>query len=240
MGEPTYDFSGRRVVVTGGTRGLGLTVAHAFADAGAQVTITGTQYLTSFYDADLSRFSYFQLRLNDRDAIIDTAERIKAVDILVNAAGVRLPASEAHDREFIAHAARLGLIGPFALATRLRYRLGESRVRGGGSVINTPIVRQWFDLTHGSTASGGEYAALTQRIGTTWGRHGVRVNSLSAGVQVPRQTQLRVQIDRSSGPLLTRSRLQGAGTLEEVASVVMYLASSGAASLTGQTMELTT
>jgi NAD(P)-dependent dehydrogenase (short-subunit alcohol dehydrogenase family) len=44
MREPSYDFSGRRVLVTGGTRGMGLYVAQAFADAGAQVTVTGDQY----------------------------------------------------------------------------------------------------------------------------------------------------------------------------------------------------
>lgn len=47
MGELTYDFSGRHVLVTGGARDLGLGIARAFHRAGARVTVTGTRYLST-------------------------------------------------------------------------------------------------------------------------------------------------------------------------------------------------
>ena len=53
MGELGYDYSGCHIVVAGGTRGAGLAIARGFRDFGATVTITGRQYLTSYYDADL-------------------------------------------------------------------------------------------------------------------------------------------------------------------------------------------
>ena len=92
MSEPSYGFSGRRVLITGGTRGMGLYVAHAFADAGAQVTVTGNQYLRAYYDADLSRFGYDQLRLMDRDSVSAVAGRVRDPDILVKPqrAGLRV------------------------------------------------------------------------------------------------------------------------------------------------------
>src|ERR671910_11290 len=84
MPDPSYDFAGRHVLVTGGTRGLGLNLAHAFADAGARVTVTGTQYLRAWYDADLSRFGYDQLELSDRDSVAAVAGRVDRIDVLVN------------------------------------------------------------------------------------------------------------------------------------------------------------
>ena len=53
-----FNFSGTRVLVTGGSNGIGLGVARGFAEAGAEVTITGTQKTGSDYDHDLSDFDY--------------------------------------------------------------------------------------------------------------------------------------------------------------------------------------
>ena len=51
----TFDFAGAHVLVTGGTSGIGHAIAHAFAAAGADVTITGTKPAAADYDADLAR-----------------------------------------------------------------------------------------------------------------------------------------------------------------------------------------
>ena len=59
----SFDFGGRRVLVTGGTSGIGLGVANAFADAGAEVFITGRKPSASEYERDLSRFRYRQVEL---------------------------------------------------------------------------------------------------------------------------------------------------------------------------------
>ena len=65
----SFDFAGAQVLVTGGTSGIGNAVASAFADAGANVTITGTKASASDYPVDLARFTYRQCRLSDPDAI---------------------------------------------------------------------------------------------------------------------------------------------------------------------------
>ena len=115
--EPTYDFAGRHVLVTGGTRGLGRTLAAAFHRAGARVTVTGTQSLTSAYDASISRYAYERLELTDHDSIVRVAQAVGPLDVLVNAAGARIPTSlDVHDREFVSQAIRLGLVGPSHLA----------------------------------------------------------------------------------------------------------------------------
>ena len=237
MGEATYDFTGRRVLVAGGTRGLGLSIARAFLRSGARVAITGTHYLRSNYDADLQPFEYAQLDLTDHDAINDLAQAVGQVDVLVNAAGLRL--TKPHDasyREFVSHATRIGLLGPAQLSSRLRSRLSESTMRGGGAVVNTQALRRWFAYSHGPAVAHAEMLNHTAQLGGTWFRHGIRVNTVAAAVEVPRQSQLRVQIDKNSGPLLTRPTGTRSGTLQDVASTALFLASSSAAYVTGQTI----
>ena len=238
MREPSYDFSGLRVLVTGATRGMGLYVAHAFADAGAQVTVTGNQYLRAYYDADLSRFGYDQLRLMDRDSVAAVAGRVGALDILVNHAPPVMPAdADDTERQFLGHAVQLGLVGPFAFTHRLRFRLGQSSMYGGGVVVNMPSAEQWLALAHGEHARH-ELTGRTRRLASEWSRSGVRVNSVTARLVEPQRSGLRVEIDRSSGPLLTRTRSAPTGTVRDVGNAVLFLASSGAAAIRGQTLHV--
>ncbi|MGL5811520.1 MAG: SDR family NAD(P)-dependent oxidoreductase [Nocardioides sp.] len=240
MGDLGYDYSGCHVVVTGGTRGSGLRVAHAFREFGATVTVTGRQYLTSYYDADLEPFRYVQLELSDPDSIVSVAESLGRVDVLVNSASAGLrPTVEDADREFIIQAVRLGLLGPLQLATRLRFRLAQSRISGGGSVVNAPNTRDWFKLSHRDGAAT-EFTRHTEQMGANWGSHGVRVNAILAAAPVPvtpPQQRLAVQIEAHSGPLMTRVTAPPTTSAEpHIANLALFLASRGAASLTGQTL----
>lgn len=238
MGGPSYDFSDRRVLVTGGTRGLGYLVARMFAGSGARVTVTGTQSLTSFYDADLTGFGYHRVDLTDGESIAGLAADVGPVDIVVNNAAPRMAAGlDASEREFVAHASRIGLVGPFQLASRLRLQMASSTHPGGGAIINLPSIKRWFDLTHGTLAAELEVERMTRRIGASWGRLGVRVNSITAPEMVPAQRSgLSVSIEQGSAPLLTRTRAPRTTTQREIVDVALFLASDGAAGLSGQTL----
>ncbi|MGD9959578.1 SDR family oxidoreductase [Nocardioides sp.] len=235
-----FDFTGRHVVVTGGTRGVGLATAQAFVAAGAEVSVTGTKVLPSLYDADLSRFSFHQLQLSNSDAIDGFLERIDHVDVLVNAAAARLPGSiDQHEREFVAHSARHGFVGPVRLTNKLRHRISSSASGGGGSVIHTGASRRWLELTHSPVEAEAELIAQTRRAGATWGRLGARVNAV-LDVPPPAVTPpAHQQVHMSGGSVLTRRRQQLNAAAQDVASVVMFLASSGATAITGQTIHVT-
>lgn len=241
MGVASYDFSGCRVLVTGGTRGLGLLVARALAEAGGRVTVTGTASLASYYDPEVSRFGYHQVDLTDGEEIASAADRLGHVDVLVNAAAARLSVvADDNEREFVAQAARLGLLGPLQLATRLRHRMATSEIRGGGAVDNLPATRDWFALSGGAPGSVGADADLertTTRLGTSWGRLGVRLNTITAPLAVPApRSGTTGELPSRTGSLLTRTADPRAAQDQQVLDLALFLASSGAAGLTGQTL----
>lgn len=236
VGRTLHDFGGRHVLVCGGTAGLGLAAAHAFADAGAEVTVTGRHTHTALYDADLSRFALQPLDLADRDAVAEVAAGVRRPDVLVVAEPPRVPAGlDPHEREFLAQAAQLGLVGPLHLATRLRFRLGQSAQPGGGAVVLLPATRAWLELGPPGTART-ELAEAVQRLATSWAALGVRLNAVAARAGVPGQARLRVQIDRQSGPLMTRARPLRTATEQEVADLVLVLAGAAGSALTGQVL----
>jgi 3-oxoacyl-[acyl-carrier protein] reductase len=251
-----FDFTGRHVLVTGGTRGLGLSIAQAFLESGARVSITGTKILPSLYDADLSRFEYHQLRLTSSEAIDSFVERIGALDVLVNAAGARLSTDLAeHEREFVCHSARLGFVGPLRLTQQLRPRLCASNAPGGGAVVHTGSTGRWLELTQTPADAEAELIAQTSRTGRAWSRLGTRVNMVlpPARLSVPHQQRGHLSSYSGAGhhgtshhgsgygstadsALLTRPRVTTGVTAEQVASVTLFLASGGAAAVTGQTL----
>ncbi|MDQ1462482.1 MAG: 3-oxoacyl-[acyl-carrier protein] reductase, partial [Actinomycetota bacterium] len=63
MTGATFDFGGVSVLVTGGTSGIGLAIARAFHESGAQVTVTGTRADAAEYEIDLDPFSYHRCRM---------------------------------------------------------------------------------------------------------------------------------------------------------------------------------
>ncbi len=76
----TFDFSGYAVLVTGGSNGIGPAIARAFADAGAEVSITGTRNDIDDYNDDLTSFCYRQVLVEDSEAIEALITATKRID----------------------------------------------------------------------------------------------------------------------------------------------------------------
>jgi NAD(P)-dependent dehydrogenase (short-subunit alcohol dehydrogenase family) len=78
------ELEGARVLVTGGTSGIGAAIAEAYAAHGARVMITGTREGPQAYDADLSRYDYHRLDIENAEDIARVAAAVDDVDILIN------------------------------------------------------------------------------------------------------------------------------------------------------------
>ena len=242
MTSGSYDFTGYEVLVIGGTRGEGHAIATSFARAGASVTVTGTMILRALYDSDLSSFDYESVNLARQESIDHLVGSIEHLDVLVLAASCNLPFGlPPGERAFIAEATRSGLLGPTFLTTRLRLKLSQSPALGGGCVVNTGAVRAWLELSSTPEAAQAELVASTARAGDNWAGLGVRVNSVAAAPRaaLPRQYARPTAAtggSRAAGSTLVREQQQGVG--EAVTEAALFLASSSASRITGQTLRV--
>jgi NAD(P)-dependent dehydrogenase (short-subunit alcohol dehydrogenase family) len=199
-----HDFSGKTVVITGGSRGIGHALVMAFLQAGATVVPLSTK------DGDLSI-------TEERDGLL-----FDRVDILVNCAGISIikPALDLTVAEF-EKILTVNLTAVFDLSCRA-VRLGCKRIINIGSVSG----RNGSRNISAYCASKHALVGLTKCLADEWGPRGVTVNCVSPGFI---QTDM-LKIDEKN---IGRIPLGRVGLPEEVAPMVLLLASDEASYMTG-------
>ena len=233
-----FDYSGCRVLVTGGTNGIGAGIAQAFLTAGAHVSITGTRSSASDYDHPLDGFEYHSLQLTDSDTITGVAEAVGPVDVLVNNAGANFPGGR-NEWEPDAFEASVGinLFGSFRMALACKQGLTASSLDGGGSIINFASMSSFFavPMVPGYGAAKAAVVQMTKNLAVTWAADGVRVNAVAPGLVESNMTAPMKGIEVLEKPQMDRTPLGRWGTPEDIAPVVLFLASPAARYVTGQT-----
>lgn len=238
---PIFDFSDARVLVTGGTAGIGHAIAGAFAESGATVTVTGTRPNADEYDTDLSRLRYHQCRMTEPGEIEAVAASLDGLDVLVNNAGQVFPGGldESDPAGFEASVA-VNLTSAFRLAVACRDHLRASPFDGGASIVNLASMSSYFgiEIVPGYGAAKTGILGMTRSLAMKWANDGIRVNAVAPGIIETNMTAPMVASEEMGGPLFARIALGRWGVPDDVAPSVLFLASPGARYITGQTLPI--
>ena len=232
-----FDFGGAQVLVTGGSNGIGLGIARAFAESNARVTVTGRRGSVSEYDSDLAAFDYRQAEMTDSEGLEALAGSFDSLDILVNNAGASLMAEDEWQPEVFERAISLHLFASFRLAVALKDRIAQSSIEGGGSVLNMASMSAFRAVTvvPGYGAAKAAVVQMTKNMAAAWGTDNVRVNAAAPGLVKSNMTAGMVGTPFEA-PEIERTPMKRWGTPEDIAPLYLFLASPGAKYITGQTI----
>ncbi len=249
-GEKEMDFSkisleGKVALVTGGSRGIGRASALAFADAGADVVVSSRKLPDLEEVAEEIKakgrkgraVASHIAKIEESQALV---ERVKAefgrIDILMNNAGTNPYYGPLMDAEEWAWdtTMNVNLKGPFLLSQLVARIMKE---QGGGNIINTASVggmRAGELAIYNVTKAG--LIMLTECMAKEWGQYNIRVNAIAPGVIKTRLSEQLWKEPAVGEAAMKRTPLLRLGEPEDVASVVLFLASDAARYVTGETI----
>lgn len=234
--QASFDFTGARVLVTGGTSGIGHGIARAMRDAGADVSVTGTRPAAEEYDTDLTGLTYFPLVAGDTAAVTSLAAAHPALDVLVNNAGQTFAGGlDEYDPEGYERALMVNLSTPYRLSHALHDALRTSPLSGGGNIVNIVSMAAFRAQTivPGYSSAKAGLMQATRTLAVRWAADGIRVNAVAPGViETPMTAPMR-GIDEIEGPELARTPQGRFGIVDEIVPSVLFLASAQAAYITG-------
>jgi gluconate 5-dehydrogenase len=235
-----FRLDGKVAFVTGGSRGLGLEIAEALAEAGASVSLVARR--EEFFVEARVRLPGAMTLLADvsdesqvRKAVLDTESRLGPIGILVNAAGISWGANAMEmPAERIRQVMAVNLDGTFYACKAVAPGMKE---RGYGKIINISSTAglkgeppEVLEAT-GYAASKGAVNALTRDLAVKWGRYGIRVNALAPGFFPTRMTE---KVLPRVGEMLKHLPLGRAGIPGELGCAALFLASAASDYVTGQ------
>ncbi|MGI9489975.1 MAG: SDR family NAD(P)-dependent oxidoreductase [Geminicoccaceae bacterium] len=231
--KATFDYSGKVILISGGSSGIGLAIARAFKRSGGDVWITGTRTEAKDYLDDLSGLTFKSLDMQNGAAIDALASSLPSLDVLVNCAGNTVRNEEAYEPDNFEKVIAINLNGTFRLSMAALPHLKK----GPGSVINIASMTSYFGApgSPGYGASKAGILELTQTLGVAWAPAGIRVNGIAPGWIDTKLTSYWRE-DQRDRQILERTPMGRWGRSEEMAGAALFLASDAASFVTGITL----
>jgi 3-oxoacyl-[acyl-carrier protein] reductase len=240
MALPTdpLDYSGKTVLVIGGSSGIGNGIAHGFSERGAEVHVTGTRHDEGDYleseDSDFIGLTYHQLDVTDRGAAQPLAQLFGAVDVLVLCQGAVRYGRQEFKREGWDSVVDVNLNSVMDCARAFYAGMCD---RGGSIIIVSSTGA--FHAMIGNPAYGASKAGAASLVGSlaqAWAKDGIRVNGIAPGFVATKMTKVTTDNPKRREGAIARIPLARLGEPDDMAGAALFLASPLASYITGQSL----
>lgn len=237
-----FRLDGKRALVTGCRRGIGLGFTEALSQAGADIigvsrSLKEKSEVERLVKSSGRDFKGYTCDFQDRKAVYTFIEKVKKdfgeIDILVNNAGtIKRNPAEKHSDEYWDEVIEVNLNTQFILAREF----GKDMVkRGYGKIIFTASLLTFFGgiTVPGYAASKGGIGQLTKALSNEWSKSGVNVNAIAPGYIATDNTKALMEDPERNQGILNRIPMGRWGKPEDLKGAVVFLASSASDYLCG-------
>ena len=239
---PSFRLDGRRALITGGGRGIGLAAAAALAEAGAHVTLTA-RTSSEIEDAaesirsDGGSADAIVLDMLDTAAMRSVVETADPFDILINNAGTNRPKTmlETTEDDFDA-VLDLNLRAAYFVAQAVTDTMLAAKIPGSIINISSQMGHVGGPLRTVYCSSKWAIEGLTKSLAMELGSHGIRVNSIAPTfIETPLAKEM-LKDPAFREAVLSRIKLSRTGQVEDLMGAIVFLASDAAAMVTGASL----
>jgi 3-oxoacyl-[acyl-carrier protein] reductase len=232
------DFSGKEILVIGGSSGIGNGIAQAFRAKGAHVHVCGTRAAASDYSpaegSQLEGLDYIRLDVSDAKAIENFTPPFERLDVLVLAQGAVIYRRGEFEMAGFRTVLEVNLISLMACATRFHAMLAAAK----GSLIIVSSTAA-YHATKGNpayNASKTGAVGLTRTLGQAWAEDGIRVNGIAPGLVDTKMTKVTTANPKRLQGAIESIPLKRLGTPADMAGAALFLASPLSSYIVGQTL----
>lgn len=243
MTKDIFDLSSKVALITGGSRGIGRSIAEAYINRGAKVVITARKQdeldeTVAEIRASGGEVEAIASHAGREEALTELVDQVigehERIDILVNNAATNVAFTPIRDLDIAAwdKTLELNLRGPFILSQMV---VNKSMHKTGGAIINMCSVAsfQADPMMAAYNVSKAGLMMLTKVMAKELGSYGIRVNGIAPAVIKTKFSKVLYETDEIRQMAERRSALGRVGEWDEVAGTAVYLASDAASYVTG-------
>lgn len=244
MSLSLFNLTGKRALITGGTQGIGFSIAKGLGEAGASLVINARnseklnhciqQFNSLGIDATGALFDVTNAE-SVKEAINHIETHIGPIDILVNNAGIirRAPAEDLPEEDWN-EVILTNLTAPFMVSKYVgRHMIKRQR----GKIINVCSLMSELgrDTVSAYAAAKGGIKMLTRNLATEWAPHNIQINGIGPGyIATPINTSYREAGNPLNDYIVSRTPAGRWGTPEDLVGAAVFLASGASDFVNGQ------
>lgn len=243
----SFDFRGRTVLMTGGSSGIGLAIAHAFGRAGAQVAIGARgieagERAAAALSAEKVNAAFVALDVRDESSVKNAVEtavrRFGRLDCAVNCAGIGgdMASFERTDQRVWDDVMAVNARGVWL---SMRYEIPAILQSGGGAIVNVSSIYGMAGKAnhHAYVASKHAVVGMTRSVAIEMATKGVRVNALCPGfTATASMRQAELAVPELVHGLVAQTPIGRMAREEEIANAALWLCSADSTYVTGATI----